>query len=111
MINITKLTHSIANSNTSLELQKLYSAGGEINEDPCGVFKLQPHEEGLLVKTKSPTECFVYMGMFWTNYEDVDDGILEIADVELVYNTVTNTLTSMQSCGTSTPYPTLNFRN
>lgn len=101
MLNITKLQHALAQANTSAILQALFEKGGEINEDVDGVFKLVPHKEGLLVKDKTTLLYAVYMGLYWTNYEDDVDGRLEIASVELIYNTSTNVLTEMQCCGTS----------
>lgn len=101
MLNITKLTHAIAENNNSTALQELFEAAGEINEDPAGAFKLIPHKDGLQVQPHKSKESVyeIYMGMHWLNEEE--DGQPEIADVVLFWNSDINELTSAQCCGVS----------
>lgn len=101
MLNITLLTRAIAAANNSVDLQQLFEAAGEINEDPAGAFKLIPHKQGLIVEPhKSKNNVYeIYMGMHWLNEEE--GGQPEIADVVLFWNTDINELTSAQCCGVS----------
>ena len=110
MLNITLLQKALAESNTSELLQALFEKGGEINEDVDGVFKLVPHKEGLLVEKKSNIIHCVYMGMYWTNYEDDINGVLEVASVELTYDTIHNKLTKANCCGYSVTHEEFNSK-
>lgn len=97
-LNITLLTRALAENNNSSDIQRLFKAAGEINDDPRGAFKLIPHKRGLVVVPYKETQYEVRMGMHWFNDEDDQD---EIADVVLYWDTTIDQLTSAQCCGVS----------
>ena len=102
-INITKLKKSITTFNENpVDIQKLFKAAGEINEDHDGVFKLMIRPSGLVINpTTDNSVVKIYCGLRWVNYEDDSNGVMEIADIVLFYETETNMLTAAACCGRS----------
>lgn len=102
MINITKLLQAMMNIQAdSAEIQALFLAAGEINEDPDGAFKLMTPESGLKIEQKDNSTVEIYCGLRWINYEDDFNGETEIADIVLTYDAENNLLTKAATCGVS----------
>ena len=101
-LNITKLVHAIAaiKANTA-EIQALFLASGEINEDPHEAFTFITPPSGLHIKPKGNSESVyqAFLGLTWINPEE--DDRLEIADIVVEFDAETNMLTSAGCCGVS----------
>ena len=101
-LNITKLVHAIAQiKEDSAEIQALFLAGGEINEDPHNAFALLTPPSGLQVRPKVNSDSIyqAFVGLTWINPEE--DDRLEIADIVVEFDAETNMLTSAGCCGVS----------